>query len=53
MRSEIVHFTTSKEVKLEAKRLAEDEARTLSQFADLAIRELIKKRKIEEKKAEL
>jgi len=51
MRSEIIHLTTSKEVKEEAKRMAEEEGRTLSMFADLAVRELIKRRKQEEKKA--
>ena len=48
MRNEIVHFTTTKEVKEEAKKLAEKESRTLSQFADVALRDLVIKRKKEE-----
>jgi hypothetical protein len=51
MRNEIVHFTTTKQIKEMAKKMALNESRTLSQFADVALRELVKQRLAEEKKA--
>lgn len=41
MRSEVIHFTTTKDVKEQARKLARQDSRTLSSFIDKIVREKI------------
>lgn len=50
-RDEDIHFKIPKELKIEAKRLAIYDNRTLSGFIVEAVKDRIKKLKIEEKRA--